>query len=116
MESNKNNPPQTKTTQWDSPPTEFSYILFERVNLTENANRFYYISWQPSLLHPQAVIRMYGRKGESQRMIRPQPFESLEAAWPLIRSIIKARLRHGYRVVQPNIYRESTKNFNHVNP
>jgi predicted DNA-binding WGR domain protein len=91
---------------WETPPSDFSYILFERVELTENANRFYYLSWQPSLLHPKAVVRMYGRKGETQRMITPQPFDSLEAAWPLMRSIIKARLRHGYQVVQPDRYRE----------
>jgi len=90
---------------WETPPSNFSYILFERVDLAENANRFYYMSWQPSLLHPKAVVRMYGRKGETQRLITPQPFDSLEAAWPLMRSIIRARLRHGYRVVQPDIYR-----------
>ncbi len=91
---------------WETPPADFSYILFDRVDPTENANRFYYMSWQSSLLYPKAVVRMFGRKGETQRMITPQPFESLEAAWPLMRSIIKARLRHGYRVVEPETYRE----------
>lgn len=58
------------------------------------------------LLHSKAVVRIYGRKGQTQRLITPQPFDSLEAAWPLLRAIIKARLRHGYRVVQPNVYRD----------
>jgi hypothetical protein len=33
--------------------------------------------------------------------LSPQPFASLEEAWPLLRSIIRARLRHGYRVTAP---------------
>jgi len=27
------------------------------------------------------------------------PFPSLAVAWPFIRAIIRARLRHGYRIV-----------------
>lgn len=99
---------QKSNRDWDAPPTNFSYILFERVDPLENAKRFYYLSWQPSLFHPKAVVRIYGRKGETQRMITPQPFDSLEAAWPLMRSIIKARLRHGYRVIQPDVYQEQS--------
>jgi hypothetical protein len=92
---------------WDAPPANFSYILFERPEPTVEApGRYYYMSWQPSLLYPQAVVRMYGRKGETQRMVPPRPFDSLEEAWPLIRSIIKTRLRHGYKVVQPAAYRK----------
>lgn len=103
----KSNPssPIESTTDWKTPPSDFSYILFERVEPEENANRFYYLGWMPTLLHAQAVVRMYGRKGETQRLVTPQPFDSLEAAWPLMRSIIRARLRHGYRVVQPELYR-----------
>jgi predicted DNA-binding WGR domain protein len=90
---------------WETPPPDFSFILFERVEPEENANRFYYLGWMPTLLHRSAVVRMYGRKGETQHMVTPQPFDSLEAAWPLLRSIIKARLRHGYHVVMPEVYR-----------
>jgi predicted DNA-binding WGR domain protein len=91
---------------WEKPPADFSFVLFERVEPEENANRFYFLGWMPTLLHPQAVVRMYGRKGETQHTITPQPFDSLEAAWPLLRSIIKARLRHGYHVVIPEGYRQ----------
>lgn len=94
------------TMNWEAPPADFSFILFEQVDPVENSNRFYYLGWLPTLLHPKAVVRMYGRKGETQRLITPQPFDSLEAAWPLMRAIIKARLRHGYRVVQPAVYGE----------
>ncbi len=89
---------------WEIPPSEFSYILFERVNPVENVERYYYLAWLPTLLHNHAVVRMYGRKGQTQRMVTPQPFDSLDDAWPLIRTIIKTRLRHGYRVVQPAAY------------
>ena len=95
---------KTVGAEWERPTADFTYILFERVNPSENANRFYYMAWMPTLLYPNAVVRMYGRKGESQRMVQPQPFDSLDEAWPLMRSIIKARLRHGYRIVQPREY------------
>ena len=94
----------SKSINWETPPTEFSYILFERVNPVENVERYYYLAWLPTLLHNHAVVRMYGRKGQTQRMVTPQPFDSLDEAWPLIRTIIKTRLRHGYRVVQPVAY------------
>lgn len=94
-------------TPWEKPPPDFCYILFERVDVEENAARFYYLAFLPTLLHPRAVVRMYGRKGETQHLITPQPFESIDEAWPLMRSIIKARLRHGYRVVLPVTYRDS---------
>jgi predicted DNA-binding WGR domain protein len=86
---------------WDAPPTDFSFILFERVRPEHNERRYYYLAYQPTLFDDGAVIRLYGRKGVSQRLITPQPFGSLQAAWPLLREIIKTRLRHGYRIVQP---------------
>jgi predicted DNA-binding WGR domain protein len=89
---------------WKKPPTNFTYMLFERVEPAQNANRYYYLGYMPTLMHKQAVVRMYGRIGQSQRMITPQPFGSLDEAWPLMRSLIRTRLRHGYRVVQPDKY------------
>ena len=89
---------------WEKPPLGFRYILFERVNPERNEARFYYLSWQPTLIHSNAVVRLYGRRGESQHWISPQPFSSLEEAWPSIRKVIKTRLRHGYRIVQPEQY------------
>jgi predicted DNA-binding WGR domain protein len=85
---------------WDEPPPNFSYVLFERVDLAKNIDRFYFIAFQTTLLGP-AVIRMWGRKGHWQRQATPRPFDSLEEAWPLIRAVIKTRLRNGYRVVEP---------------
>jgi predicted DNA-binding WGR domain protein len=92
------------TEAWETPPVDFRFILFERVNPAKNEHRYYYLGWQPTLVDQGAVVRLFGRKGDTQRMISPQPFTSLEEAWPLIRTIIRTRLNHGYRVVQPPTY------------
>lgn len=89
---------------WESPPSDFRFVQFERVEPAENVHRFYLVAWLPTLLDDGAVVRLYGRKGGAQRTLTT-PFPSLQEAWPLIRSVIKARLRHGYRVVAPEIYR-----------
>ncbi len=89
---------------WEQPLPDFRYVLFERVDPAKNEARFYYLGRQPTLLDTGAVVRLYGRKNGFQKIITPQPFASLKAAWPLIRSIIKTRLRHDYRVVEPEEY------------
>jgi predicted DNA-binding WGR domain protein len=90
---------------WTNPPDNFSYVLFDLVNPEINQNRFYYIAYQPTLVDAGAVIILYGRKGESQRVL-VAPFDSLEAAWPKIERAIRRRLSHGYRLVEPVHYRD----------
>lgn len=85
---------------WQSPPAEFRAVQFERIDPARNEARFYYLGWQPALFDGNAVIRVWGRKGGYQRLL-VTPFPSLEQAWPTIRSIIKTRLRRGYRIVSP---------------
>ncbi len=89
---------------WTTPPEDFCFVLFERIDRAENMARYYLLAWQPTLFDKGAVIRIYGRKSGFQRVLMPQPFASLDEAWPLIRSIIKTRLRHGYQVAQPTSY------------
>ncbi len=89
---------------WESPPTGFRYVLFDRTEPGQNVYRFYLVAWLPTLLDDGAVVRVYGRKGVSQK-IRTTSFPSLGEAWPLIRAVIKTRLRHNYRVAQPEEYR-----------
>jgi predicted DNA-binding WGR domain protein len=79
----------------------FTYLLLERVDLEQNENRFYYLAWQPSLFDYGTVVRMYGRRDGQQRKLSPIPYPSLADAWPLIRSIIRRRLRHGYQLKEP---------------
>jgi predicted DNA-binding WGR domain protein len=83
-----------------TPPAAFEYILFERVNPERNESRYYYLSLQPTLFDSLAVIRVYGRKGQSQREVTPTPVSDLADAWPLIRRVIRTRLRHGYKIQQ----------------
>jgi len=79
----------------------FKYLLFERVNREKNEFRYYYLSWQPSLFDRGAVVRTYGRLTGQSRTLAPVPFPTLDDAWPLIRATIRARLRNGYTVVEP---------------
>ena len=83
--------------EWTNPPKAFRYIHFELINPGLNQRRFYLISWQETLLGP-GVVRVWGRKGETQTLT-VDPFPSLGEAWPTIRATIRSRLRHGYKVV-----------------
>jgi hypothetical protein len=78
----------------------FTYLLLERVDREQNANRFY-LAWQPSLFAEGAVVRSYGRKDGHRRTLAPLPYPSLAAAWPLIRALLRRRLRHGYEIIEP---------------
>ncbi len=93
-----------KQDRWTDPPAEFKYILFDRINPERNESRFYYLAWQRNLLGEWAVVRVYGRRGGQQRVLA-EPFATLDAAWPTIRAHIRARLRHGYRIVKVEMER-----------
>ena len=75
----------------------FSKVILEKLV-------FLKLRWTAQLFDVGAVVRLYGRKGETQHLITPQPFSSLEEAWPLLRTIISKRLQHGYRIVLPEAY------------
>jgi predicted DNA-binding WGR domain protein len=77
----------------------FRCLYLQRVSQEKNQARFYLLSWQPTLFG-WAVVRSYGRIGCWQRAMPPLSFDSLEQAWPLLRTIIKRRLRHGYQVME----------------
>ncbi len=48
---------------WATPPEDFQFVLFERVDRAENIARYYFVAWLPTLIDEGAVVRMYGRKG-----------------------------------------------------
>jgi hypothetical protein len=79
----------------------FTYLLLERVAPEQNANRFYHLAWQPSLFADGAVVSGYGSKDGHRRTLAPLPSPSLAEAWPLIRAILRRRLRHGYKMIEP---------------
>lgn len=83
---------------WNTPQLDFRQVEFERVDLAANARRYYLVAWQPNLYGEGAVIRMYGRMGRFKR-VSAMPFPSLEAAWPMIRAVVRTRLRHGYHIL-----------------
>ena len=78
---------------------DFRSLYLVKIDRAKNQQRYYSITWQPTLLDDGAVVRVYGRIGGQQRVLAPAPFESLEEAWPLIRSVVRTRLRHGYQVI-----------------
>jgi predicted DNA-binding WGR domain protein len=83
----------------DTAPSDFRYVLFERVNPEQNEARFYYLAWQPTLFNDGAVVRLWGRKNVVQHM-KYNPYETLTEAWPLLRRLIRLRLQRGYQIIQ----------------
>ena len=79
---------------------DFRSLYLVKIDRAKNQQRYYSIAWQPTLIDGGAVVRVYGRIGGHQHVMAPAPFESLEEAWPLIRSVLRTRLRHGYQVVE----------------
>ena len=84
---------------WNEPPAGFRSALFERIEPQKNMRRVYLVGWHPTLFDEGAVVRLFGRKGQSQHVIF-KAYPSLEEAWPFIRSLIRARLRHHYRLIE----------------
>ncbi len=54
--------------------------------------------WLPKFIDVDAVVLVSGRPGWSQQ-VRVLPFGSPEEAWPVMRAMIRARLRHEYRIM-----------------
>ncbi len=84
----------------------FTYIRFERVDAEKNELRYYSLAWEATLIDKGAVVRRYGRlHGQAHgqaHVLAPEPFPSLEEAWLYIRSIMRRRLRNGYKIVGPD--------------
>jgi predicted DNA-binding WGR domain protein len=93
-----NEPMASKTSEWETVVPGFRYALFERIDPEANAYRRYLLLWQPTLFGNGAVVRQFGRIGQDHRLLFTS-FDSLSQAWPMIRRIVKTRLRHHYRLV-----------------
>jgi predicted DNA-binding WGR domain protein len=87
----------TQSMDWQHCPPELGTLRFERHDPAQNAHRYYVLSWRTTLFGTMAVVREFGRQGRSQRRLVTE-FPSLPAAWPFIRAVIRARLRHHYRL------------------
>lgn len=76
----------------------FTWLVLQRIDPNHNAYRYYAIGWQETILG-WAVVRFYGRLGNTKRTLPPLLFGSLDEAWPVIRSLLRKRLKRGYQVV-----------------
>lgn len=77
--------------------SNFTYVDMVRLDPGSNVQRWYRVSWEPTLLG-QAVVRMYGRIDHKKRTLPPLQYDSLDEAWPKIRSTIQKRLDNGYEL------------------
>ena len=75
-----------------------AYIRFESVDLAENRRRFYDLTWQPTLFGDGALVRSWGRQGQTGTS-RATFYPDRACALPQIRQVLRRRLQHGYRVV-----------------
>jgi len=64
---------------WTAPLPDFHFVLFDRTDPVQNTQRFYLVAWLPTLFEEGAVVRIFGRKGVSQRLYST-PFPSLAEA------------------------------------
>ena len=67
-------------------------------NPARNEARYYYVLVGPALLDRHAVIRVWGRIGDQQRVM-VTPCQTDEQARNLANKLIQLRLRHGYTFV-----------------
>ncbi|MFZ6028543.1 MAG: WGR domain-containing protein [Chloroflexota bacterium] len=73
-------------------------IVLKRLDPTENVNRWYLVSIQPTLFHPCAVIVAWGRCDNDFQRWRAIPVEDQAQAERLAERIVSRKIRRGYHV------------------
>jgi predicted DNA-binding WGR domain protein len=75
------------------------YARFERIDPSQNCQRFYTLSWQPELWGGIALVRHWGRLGNqgSQRLEGSYP--DRQSAQQLAARLIRRRLQRRYLLV-----------------
>ena len=74
------------------------YARFERIDHTQNCERFYLLSWQPLLWGELALVRCWGRVGtEGQRRLEAT-YPDRESAQPLVTRLVRRRLKRRYEL------------------
>jgi predicted DNA-binding WGR domain protein len=71
------------------------YARFERVDWTQNAHRFYALSWQPLLWGGGALVRTWGRMGTQGQ----QRLADRREAQALVERLVRRRLTCRYQLV-----------------
>jgi len=73
------------------------YARFERVDLSENCERFYLLAVQPTLLGEVALVRTWGRIGtQGQRLTAT--FPDRQRAQTSLERLVRRRLAHRYQL------------------
>ena len=75
-----------------------AYVRFESVDPAANRRRFYDLTWQPTLFGEGALVRTWGRQGQSGTT-RATIYPDRIGAQAAIHQVVRRRLAHGYRVV-----------------
>ena len=75
------------------------YIRFVSCDPAKNRNRFYLLSWQPTLDGRAVLISTWGRLGTPGRA-RVMCYREQADVQDIIAQIIRRRLQRGYRVVE----------------
>ena len=74
-----------------------AYVRFESCNPEANRDRYYDLLWQPTLFGEGALVRVWGRRGQSATT-RVTTYPDRGCAQRDVRQLVRLRLRHGYRV------------------
>jgi predicted DNA-binding WGR domain protein len=67
-----------------------------RVEPENNVNRWYFVTVQPTLFEPLAVICFWGRRGTKYQRARILPADTAAEAEELAGSIVSQKLARGY--------------------
>src|SRR5215216_341220 len=74
-----------------------AFVRFESREPESNRDRYYDLLWQPTLFGEGALVRVWGRRGQSARA-RVRTYPDRACASDDVRRLVRLRLRHGYRV------------------
>ena len=72
-------------------------VRFESRDPETNRDRYYDVLWQPTLFGEGALVRVWGRRGQSATT-RVRTYPDRADAHTDVRRLVRTRLRHGYRV------------------
>ncbi len=75
------------------------YARFERVDQTQNCERFYVLSWQPLLWGGIALVRSWGRIGSQGNQLLEGSYPDRQSAQLLAERLIRRRLQRRYELV-----------------
>lgn len=77
-----------------------TYARFERWDHAQNCARFYTLTWQPLLWGDVALIRSWGRIGQSGSQRLEHIFSDRESTQPLAEKLIRRRIQRRYELVE----------------